>query len=488
MAIGDSIKKTALKKITEGLVSYLCEDPERRLNKTINTLYSLSNTFSFMPVFKTQIKGLKQISERNLPSKRLVVNLFKETDPSVMKRLAVNFAVNAAWAGVPIQRKITKKEGINVPFFLLIDPTERCNYKCTGCWAGSYDQKHELTFERFDSLLQEAKELGIYFIVISGGEPTIYPKLFEILERHTDMAFMMYTNGSLIDEKMAGKMKKAGNIIPCFSVEGFEKNTDLRRGKGAWQKVMTAMDNLRKAGVPFGYSVTETKSNIEEVLSDEFVDFMIDKGAKIAWYFQYIPTGRDPDVNLMLTPEQRKFSYERVHYIRSNKPIFVADFWNDGPYTGGCIAGGRRYIHITADGGVEPCAFIHLSQGNINEISLKEAIALPFFKEIQKLQPYSDNLLRPCMLVDNPEVFRKIGSMDGVRSTDGTLENMSKHVGKHLDKLSDDWEKESRPIFERDFPEIAERTRDYKKLKEKVLQNTGGSIEQFYVTQDVKHI
>ncbi len=488
MAIGENIKRSVLTKITESLVNYLSEDPERRLNKAINTLYTVSNTFSFLPVFKDQIKSLKHVSESDLPGKKLIVNLLKDTDPSVMKKIAKNFAVNGAWIGIPKQREITKSEGVNVPYFLLIDPTERCNYNCIGCWAGSYNQKHELSFERFDRVLQEAKDLGIYFIVVSGGEPTIYPKLIDIFKKHNDMAFMFYTNGSLINEKYAEKLKEVANAVPCFSIEGFKEKTDWRRGEGAWARVIKAMDILKKIGVPFGYSVTETRNNIEEVLSDEFVDFMIAKSAKIAWYFQYIPTGREPDINLMLTPLQRKYSYERVHYIRANKPLFVADFWNDGPYTGGCLAGARRYLHITADGGIEPCAFIHLSQGNINEISLKEAISLPFFKEIQKLQPYSDNLLRPCMLVDNPEVFRKIGSLPGVRSTDGTLENMSKEVGKHLDKLAEEWEEVSRPIFEKDFPEVSRKTKEYKKLKEKVLKEADGKIEQFYVSQDVKHI
>lgn len=487
MAIGGTLKKIVLTRITESLVGYLCKDPEKRINKTINTLYSLSNSLYFLPVFKEQIKGMKSILDNERPGKWLMINLIKDTDPQVLKKLAVNFAVNAGWAGVPKQREITKNEGVNIPWFLLVDPTEKCNYKCIGCWAGSYDQKHEMSFERFDKLMNEAKDLGIYFIVISGGEPTVYPYLIDIFKKHNDMAFMFYTNGSLINDKYSERLKEVGNAVPCFSLEGFKEKTDWRRGIGAWDKVIKAMDNLKKVGVPFGYSVTETRNNIEEVLSDKFVDFMIEKGAKIAWYFQYIPTGRDPDVNLMLTPEQRKYSYERIHYIRSYKPLFAADFWNDGPYTGGCIAGARRYLHITADGSIEPCAFIHLSQGNINEMTLRETLELPFLREIQKYQPYTDNLLRPCMLVDNPKIFREIGSFPGVRSTDGTLENMSKEVGKHLDTLAEEWEKVSREIFERDFHDVAERTRAYKKEKEKVLKEKG-SIEQFYISQDIRKI
>ena len=486
MSVGNSVKRAVIATTVDKLVSYLQGDPERRLNRAVNALYKLGNTFSFMPVFKNQLEGIKKITDSNHPGKKLVVSLLRDTSPEVLHKFVRNFAVNGAWAGVPLQREITKKEGFNVPWFLLIDPTEKCNYNCIGCWAGSYDQAKAMPFETIDKILTEAKELGIYFIVLSGGEPTLYPHFFEVLQKHNDMAFMFYTNGSIIDEKFAGKLAELGNASPSISLEGFQEKTDWRRGKGAWDRIMRAMDSLKKAGIPFGYSVTETRMNVDEILSDEFVDYMIDKGAKYSWYFQYIPTGRDPDVNLMLTPEQRLRSYERVHYLRSHKPLFVADFWNDGPFTGGCIAGARRYLHITADGGIEPCAFIHLAQGNVNEISLREALQLPFFKEIQKLQPYSDNLLTPCLLVDHPELFRKIGSLTGVRSTDGTLENMSHEVGKHLDELSKKWEEVSRPVFEKDFPEVAKKTREYKEKKEKVIAESGGAIEQFYISDEIE--
>jgi MoaA/NifB/PqqE/SkfB family radical SAM enzyme len=486
MSIGKNVKKVVLTRTIDGIVNYLQVDPDRRINKAINAAYKIGNTFSLLPVFKEQLKGLKNIVDADLPGKILVANLLKDTNPEVLRKLVRNFVVNGGWYGVSRQREITKTEGFNVPYFLLIDPTENCNYNCIGCWAGSYKQYKQMSFETFDRVLSEAKDLGIYFIVVSGGEPTLYPHLFDILKKHNDMAFMFYTNGSMINESFANKLRDIGNAVPCVSIEGFKEKTDWRRGAGAWDRAMIAMDNLKKAGVPFGYSVTETRNNVEEVLSDEFVDLMVNKGAKIAWYFQYIPTGRGPDVSLMLTPDQRMFSYKRIHYVRSNKPLLAADFWNDGPYTGGCIAGARRYFHITADGGIEPCAFIHIAQGNINDMSLKEALQLPFFKEIQKLQPYSDNLLSPCLLVDHPELFRKIGSMIGVRSTDGTLENLSKDVGKHLDKLSKQWEELSRPVFEKDFPEIAKKTKEYKEHKEEIIEKSGGNIEQFNTSDEIE--
>jgi len=469
MAMKKVITQKILIPYLDKQLASLQEDPEEHLISVANRLYRLAQRLSFIPLFKNQLTAIKNVAENDTAGRRLIINLLKDTNPKIAKKIVHNFIVNAAWVGIPQQRSYAKKTGINIPWFLLIDPTERCNYQCKGCWAGAYG-KIDMPAELFDRIITEAKEMGIYYMVISGGEPTLWKPLIPMMKKHSDVAFMMYTNGSMFSKKFSKQVAEVGNLIPCFSVEGFKEKTDERRGKGAWDRVMKAMDNMKELGVPFGYSITQISSNIEEVVSDEFVDFMINKGAKIAWYFQYIPIGDTPDIDIMLSPEQRMLSYKKIHKIRATKPLFAADFWNDGPYTGGCLAGGRRYFHITADGGIEPCAFIHLTQGNIKNMSLKEALQLPFFKEIQKMQPYSSNLLRPCLLVDNPDCFRKIASMPGVKPTDGTVRNMSKEVGKHLDELSKEWKNLSDPVFEKDFPELQRKTQEYKGKKKKLLK------------------
>ncbi len=484
--VKESLERLATTKVIDNIVDDLKKDPERNLGMTIDRIVGAAEKLPLQPVFKEQLRGVKTLSDNDRPGKRLMVNLLKDTDANVLKTLSRDFIVNASWLGVRKQRAVSEKDGFNVPWFMLIDPTERCNYRCNGCWAGSYQQAKEMPFETFDRVLSEANEIGVHFVVVSGGEPTCYPKLIDIFTKHQDTAFMFYTNGSLFTEEFVEKLRLCGNAVPCFSVEGFKEKTDARRGEGAWDRVMLAMDRCRKAGVLFGYSVTETHQNIEEVTGDAFVDYMVDKGAKIGWYFQYIPIGRTPDLSMTLTPEQRLYSYNRIHAIRSTKPFFPADFWNDGPYTGGCIAGARRYFHITADGNIEPCAFIHLTQGNINDMSLKDALQLPFLQEIQKFQPYSDNMLTPCLLMDHPDYFRKIAAMSGVRGTDGTVENMSGDVGKHLDRLSGEWEKLSRPVFEHDFPAEAKKYADLKKQKVANIEKHGGDMHAFYLDPTVE--
>ncbi len=162
------------------------------------------------------------------------------------------------------------------------------------------------------------------------------------------------------------KIQDVGNLLLSISLEGFEDVNDIRRGEGVFEKVMTAMEMLTEYGILFGTSVCYTNKNIETVTSDKFLDLIIKKGCKLIWYFHYMPVGNDAVVELLPTKDQRKYMYHRVREIRARecgKQIFAIDFQNDGEFVGGCIAGGRNYCHINANGDVEPCVFIHYSGG-----------------------------------------------------------------------------------------------------------------------------
>lgn len=182
----------------------------------------------------------------------------------------------------------------------------RCNLKCVGCYAGEYTRKDDLPLEVIDSIITQGKELGTYLYTILGGEPFIRDDLFEIYKKHKGCAFQVFTNGTLIDEEVVKKIKDCANVMPVLSVEGFEKETDERRGEGVYKKLMNAMDLLRENKIPFGFSVTYTRLNAETVTDEKFLDMLINKGAIFGWYFLYMPVGREPSTELMATPEQRK--------------------------------------------------------------------------------------------------------------------------------------------------------------------------------------
>jgi len=259
-----------------------------------------------------------------------------------------------------------------------------------------------------DRLMGECKEMGIHLVMMTGGEPFLRKDLFNLFEKHDDMMFQIYTNATLIDEKMIDRFVALGNVAPAISLEGLREETDGRRGKGQFDRALQVMDKLREAGILFAVSTTQTSRNHDVLTSDAFIDFLVEKGCILLWNFHYVPIGRNPDLSLMVTPEQRSRARERLAYFRTTKPMLFVDFWNDGCLTQGCIAAGRKYFHVNARGDVEPCIFCHFASDNIKEKSLMEALNSPLFREMRSRQPFSENLFRACPLIDHPEQGREI--------------------------------------------------------------------------------
>lgn len=397
----DHAKKFVGEQVVSQAARYIGKDPEKNLAKAIN----LAEKLAVRENHKEQIAAVKTcLLDPHSNWHELYVRSMTESNPHVRERLAVDFMINAVLAGIPRQYELAEKLGYSIPWAILIDPTDRCNLRCTGCWAGEYTKKNDLEYELLDRIIREGENLNIFFYVLSGGEPLVRKDdIIKLAMHHPDSVFHIFTNGTLIDEKFARACVKAGNITFAISVEGFEEATDFRRGKGTFQKVMHAADILREHGLIFGFSSTYHRLNAQEVTSEEYIDMLVEKGFRLGWYFTYVPVGADSDLDFMATPEQRAYVYERIHKLRESKPIFLADFWNDGEATGGCIAGGRRYFHINAAGDVEPCAFIHYSTCNIRDMSVKEALGNQLFREYQKRQPFNHNHMRPCPLIDNPD-------------------------------------------------------------------------------------
>jgi len=383
---------------------------------------------------KEIVRFVRNLYQKKHPALLLTKRILNNVHKNCLKKFLENFILRALFEYSKKSKELAK-EGLVPPFTLLISPSMRCNLRCRGCYAQNYKKEDDLPFEIFDRVIEEGKEMGVVFFTILGGEPLLREDLFEIFKKHSDVYFQFYTNGTLINEKIAKKLIEIGNAFPQISIEGFEKDTDYRRGKGTFEKVMRTMDILRKNKVPFGYSVCVTRKNAEIVTSDEFLDLMIEKGALIGWYFLYMPVCGDKNTELMPTPEQRNKQRLRRDYIRAKKPIFIIDFWNDAPYVGGCIAA-KYYCHINNFGDVEPCIFTHFAQVNIKKASLKEALNCQFFKEIRKRQPYSPNLLMPCMLIDHPNVSRELYQICKPYPTHPGALTLFKEVKDDLDRYS----------------------------------------------------
>lgn len=406
---------------------------------------------------KQMIKNIRVDFEKKGTWFTQLNNFFRYIHPNCKAKLIQNFVIKQAFEGQKIREDYFKKHHYQPPWLLVISPIMRCNLRCTGCYAGSYSREDDLPRKLFDKAIEGAKKLGVRFIIISGGEPFFREDILDVWKKHNDCYFMVYTNGTLIDKKMVKKLQELGNVTPAISVEGFEEATDQRRGKGVWKKVNQAMDNLKDAGVPFGFSVTPTKLNTDIITQDKFIDWVIKKGATYGWFFQYMPIGKNPDVNLMSTPQQRK----KLRLViqkkwRDTKPIFIADFWNDGPFVDGCMSGGSTYLHINVHGDVEPCVFNHFAVDNIKNKTIEEALNSPMFKwlrnrvqNVRAKDPASHNLLTPCMLIDNPEVLRECVKKFKPKFTHEGADSIvnDPKIRKFIDKYSKDYHK----IADRDW-------------------------------------
>ena len=414
MGISNSVKKLTLNTA----FSYLEKDPEQNAPKLMAWVDKLAGDGpdSFEPQ-RAAVRNVINDPDNNMH--QLVMDILRDTDKDVLKATFQNFFLNANIIGWPIQEKMREKHGCNIPWAILLDPTSACNLHCTGCWAAEYGNKLNLTFDEIDSIITQGKELGVYMYIYTGGEPLVRKKdLIALCNKHSDCQFLSFTNGTLIDEEFTDEMLRVKNFIPAISLEGSEVATDGRRGAGTYKKVIHAMELLKQKHLPFGISSCYTSANVDSIASDEYIDYICSMGARFIWYFHYMPVGNDAAPQLLPSPEQREYMYHRIREIRSTKPIFAMDFQNDGEFVGGCIAGGRRYCHINAGGDIEPCAFMHYSDSNIREKTLLEAYRSPLFMGYHDGQPFNENMLRPCPVLDNPGKLTEIVERTGARSTD----------------------------------------------------------------------
>lgn len=413
--------RTATEKIkafgVKQVLSYMDKDPDKNVPKLLDWLERFDKGNSNV---SNQARMVREVfADPNNNWYKLIKSLWTDIDDGQRKRLFENFIINATMIGSKRQCEMEQTHDCNIPWAILLDPTSACNLNCIGCWASEYGNKDNLTYDQLDDIVLQAKAMGTYFFLFSGGEPLVRKKdIIRLCETHGDCAFLAFTNGTLIDEEFADDMLRVKNFVPAISVEGFEEATDARRGKGTYEAVVCAMEILKRKKLLYGISCCYTSQNTNVIGSEEFFDDMIDKGAKFAWLFTYMPVGVDAVPELMATAAQRKYMYDQVRAFRKTKSLFTMDFWNDGEFAGGCIAGGRTYLHINANGDIEPCAFIHYSDSNIKEKTLLEAYKSPLFMQYRANQPFNKNHLRPCPLLDNPGRLASMVEVSGAKSTD----------------------------------------------------------------------
>ncbi len=355
------------------------------------------------------------------------------------------------------QLLVGRRHRCYIPRCLLLDPTSQCNLHCKGCWAAGYNHGENLSYETLDDILTQAEELKIGYCFLSGGEPLVRKAdLLKLCEKHRKISFSAFTNGVLIDDAFAARLAEVRNFTVAVSIEGFREETDFRRGEGVYGKAIRAMDILRSHEIVFAFSACYHSQNYKVVASDEFLELMFQKGCRLGWLFTYIPVGGDADMSLVCTPEQRAYVRERIEEFNRRKKMTVIDFWNNGHLAAGCVAASNGFVHINSRGDVEPCAFCHYSDSNIHSVTLKEALRSPFFTAFRAAQPFSENPLRSCPLIDMPEKLVDVVESAGARSTEITAPEEARALAAKTLPVASRWAETAEALY-RDFPKKARR-------------------------------
>ena len=281
-------------------------------------------------------------------------------------------------------RRDWKERGVQVPPILIFSVTNRCNLHCSGCYHQALHRstEDELTSDELRKVVQEAHELGISFFVLAGGEPLVRSEIVDIIMDYPDIIFFMFTNGLLIDEEILTKFKKNRNVVPVLSIEGYEDDTDGRRGQGVFKTLKRIIHMLRKNNIFYSVSVTVTQSNFETVTSDSFIADLVSLGCKFFLYLEYSPIREDTN-HWVISLKQRELLMERFKEYRKRYRSLFISVPGDEEEIGGCLSAGRGFVHIGADGALEPCPFAPFSDANVRETPLREALQSDFLKQIR---------------------------------------------------------------------------------------------------------
>ena len=440
MTMKEKIERASASVAFDGIYKYIKKNPEENLIKLVDLAQKLmGGAFpeKNFDAFRSAVQDKENVW------RTFALNIINGCDKNVVKNMLLALGLGAGVNGTKAVRANREKYKCNIPFQVLFDPTSACNLRCKGCWSAEYGHKSNLTLDEMRSIINQCTELGTHFYMLTGGEPLIRKKdIITLCRENPDCAFLAYTNATLIDQELCDEIRSVGNLALALSIEGTEESNDARRGGGAYKTTIEAMDLLRKNGLLFGISVCYTSANIPAVTSDEFLDLMVEKGVRFGLYFNYMPVGKDAVPELIPTPEQRVHMYKWLRKVRNSKtgkPMFVLDFQNDAEYVGGCIAGGRNYFHINSEGDMEPCVFIHYSDSNIREKTILEGLQSPLFKAYYHNQPFNDNHLRPCPMLENPDCLRKMVAQTGAKSTDLIEPETADQLCSKCDRFAAAW-------------------------------------------------
>jgi MoaA/NifB/PqqE/SkfB family radical SAM enzyme len=307
-------------------------------------------------------------------------------------------------------REKWENQGVHVPPILVISVTSKCNLHCEGCYhqALRSQTNQEMSDERIWKLVKEAKELGISFIVLAGGEPLMRPNILNLAKETPEIMFMMFTNGLLINDEVLKKISDNKNVVPLLSLEGYRIDTDGRRGSGVYDNLLKAITQLKEKQVFWGASLTMTRTNFWEVTDEKFIKQLVDSGCKFFMLVEYTPVTVQTE-DWVLSKEQKDEVILIRKALRKKFPaLFIALPWDEDEI-GGCLSAGRGFIHVSAEGNVEPCPFISYSDTNLKNMSLKDALQSKMLRIIRENHSHLKEI-HGCALWEKREWVKSLAS------------------------------------------------------------------------------
>jgi MoaA/NifB/PqqE/SkfB family radical SAM enzyme len=307
-----------------------------------------------------------------------------------------------------------ERRGIHVPPYLIASITKSCNLRCKGCYAQVHQQKadSELPTGRWREIFNEASQLGISVIMIAGGEPFTRPEFLELTKAFPEIVFPVFTNGLLLDHKLINILRHQKNVAPIVSIEGFEKETDERRGFGTYDTIQKVIKQLKKSGLFFGVSITVTQENFATVTNEAFIQPLLSAGCRVFIFVEYTPIEAGTG-NLILTDTQRVRLTKLMQEFQAKFRGLFVSFPGDEEIYGGCLAAGRGFVHISPDGSFEPCPFAPYSDTSVKNTPLKEALQSELLMQIRQNHNNLKETQGGCALWTNREWVQSLLAEEG---------------------------------------------------------------------------
>jgi MoaA/NifB/PqqE/SkfB family radical SAM enzyme len=340
--------------------------------------------------------------------------MLTEPDPRALGKLAWNFGVKGI-RSVELYKKRLKR-GEYFPPFLFISVISGCQLRCQGCWVDVAAESKRLSLDEMNRIVSDAKKHGNSYFGILGGEPFLHPELLDLFAAHPDCYFQVFTNGQLITDEVAKKLRTLGNVTPLISIEGTEVASDERRGRQrVLSKTLAGLEACRRNRLIIGVATSVCASNID-LVSEPWLRRLIDLGVHYVWFHTYRVVGPKPAPELALTPQQVLDIRRFVVKMRSKLPIAIVDaYWDDKGEALCPMATGVSH-HISPYGDIEPCPIIQFARETVrDERGVYETINGSAF--LRDFREAAAGATRGCVVLERPDLVRDLVAKHGARDT-----------------------------------------------------------------------